>query len=343
MPTVTSAGLQLALQHFAETARMERERLANSVPDLLASPPAAPPIPARPTSDCIDRSNSPTTPAQPSSSRQAPSLPPRHPSTSSRERARQAALCRASSVETAWNATAERAILNLSRRNLSASGEALPAASAAKTPSQGQLTSVERAKYLADCNVTPDHVTYDMNGSGNANHAGHAVQPRKPGLLETNLDSVLDECGQQRRSSPDETNLDELILNLQRFRAEFYTQGPIPGAPAGGGNSAVDHGGATSGGGAPLQSNSSDKRFKSMLNLGSSSAPVSVQPDINNSSMLDQGSAGSSGGEPNSRAKSMEFLLDEDNKSAVQVSLFLRVFFFLLSVTPFCVCLCGRV
>ena len=136
VPSVTPAGLQHALQHFAESARMERERLANSVPDLIATPP---PVPARPTSDCIDRSAGSSSP--PPSSAPArpcpPSLPPRHPSSSSRERARQAALSRATSVETAWNATAQRAVLNLSRRNLSASGE-LFLQSSQSTTNQGQ-------------------------------------------------------------------------------------------------------------------------------------------------------------------------------------------------------------
>jgi hypothetical protein len=103
----------------------------------------------------------------------------------------------------------------------------------------------------------------------------------------------------------DETNLDELIQNLQLFcnnnkRAVEYSPQPL----------SVDSGSATA--------NSSDKRFKSMLNLGSSSAPVSVQPDID-MMMTDPTSSSSVRVPDANRAKSMEFLLDEDNKSTVQV------------------------
>jgi hypothetical protein len=109
-------------------------------------------------------------------------------------------------------------------------------------------------------------------------------------------------------NSPDETNLDELIQNLQLFcnnnkRAVEYSPQPL----------SVDSASATA--------NNSDKRFKSMLNLGSSSAPVSVQPDID---MMMTDPTSSVRVPDTNRAKSMEFLLDEDNKSTVQVRIFLK-------------------
>ncbi|XP_045031102.1 serine-rich adhesin for platelets isoform X2 [Daphnia magna] len=292
VPMVSSAGLQHALQHFKETARMDRERLANSVPDLVATAPSTPT--PRPTSDCIDQRGNEMMAA----SAPAPSRPTTTTTTTttvfpgSRERARQAALSRATSVESAWNATASRAALNLSRRNIACSGS-----------------------------------SQDFVGGGAAGgistqgHGRAKSRPVVPGLLETNLDCVPSSSQQHRHpqsynsnnnnnrnaSPSDETNLDELILNLQLFcnnnkRAVEYsphTQQPL----------SVDSGSATA---------SSDKRFKSMLNLGSSSAPASVQPDID--MMTDQTSSSSTVRVPDAnRAKSMEFLLDEDNKSTVQV------------------------
>ena len=260
VPMVSSAGLQHALQHFKETARMDRERLANSVPDLVATAPSTPT--PRPTSDCIDpRENEVTTaPAQPC--RPVTLFP------ASRERARQAALSRASSVESAWNATASRAALNLSRRNIASSGSSQDVAGITSTQGHGRTKS----------------------------------RPVVPGLLETNLDSVPSSYSSNNYNNPDETNLDELIQNLQLFcnnnkRAVEYSPQPL----------SVDSTSATT---------NSDKRFKSMLNLGSSSAPVSVQPDID---MMMTDSASSVRVPDANRAKSMEFLLDEDNKSTVQV------------------------
>jgi len=256
VPQVTSAGLEHALQHFKETARMDRERLANSVPDLLNNSTVAPP-PTRPTSDYIDQSSTP-----------APK-PPRHPApptaslSISRERARQAAQSRASSVESAWNATATKAALpSSSRRNL-----------LIQQPSGG--------------------------GGGGGLIQGHAAltRPSVPGLLETNLDAP-----EFRLSPSKETNLDELIESLQRFR---------------------DDPTAASSATAVTSTNTNDKRFKSMLNLGSSSsAPVSVQPDINNVINMSNNNSQNNENNPSdhsSRAKSMEFLLDEENKSTVQV------------------------
>jgi hypothetical protein len=267
VPMVSSAGLQHALQHFKETARMDRERLANSVPDLVATAPTTPT--PRPTSDCIDpRENEVTTTPAPT----AQSCRPLTIFPASRERARQAALSRASSVESAWNATASRAVLNLSRRNIASSGSSQDVA--------GIPTSTQ----------------------------GHGRTKSRPvvlGLLETNLDSVPSSYSSNNNynNPSDETNLDELIQNLQLFcnnnkRAVEYSPQPL----------SVDSGSATA--------NSSDKRFKSMLNLGSSSAPVSVQPDID--MMMTDPTSSVRVPDPN-RAKSMEFLLDEDNKSTVQV------------------------
>ncbi|XP_057374203.1 mucin-5AC-like [Daphnia carinata] len=275
VPMVSSAGLQHALQHFKETARMERERLANSVPDLAAPPTPTP----RPTSDCIDpRGNEMMASSAPAPSRPTTTATTVYPG--SRERARQAVLSRASSVETAWNATASRAVLNLSRRNIACS-------------------------------------TQEFVGAGGISTQGHGPtksRPVVPGLLETNLDSVVpsSSSSQQQRhpqsysnrngSPSDETNLDELIQNLQLFcnskRVVEYSPQPL----------SVDSGSATA--------TTTDKRFKSMLNLGSSSAPVSVQPDID---MMTDPTSSSVRVPDTNRAKSMEFLLDEDNKSAVQV------------------------
>ncbi|EFX89610.1 hypothetical protein DAPPUDRAFT_303196 [Daphnia pulex] len=269
VPMVSSAGLQHALQHFKETARMDRERLANSVPDLVATAPSTPT--PRPTSDCIDprETNEVTTaPAQ-----QPPACRPVTLFPASRERARQAALSRASSVESAWNATASRAALNLSRRNIASSGS-----------------------------------SQDVAGitGGTQGHGRTKSRPVVPGLLETNLDSVPSSYSSNHNyNNPDETNLDELIQNLQLFcnnnkRAVEYSPQPL----------SVDSASATT--------TNSDKRFKSMLNLGSSSAPVSVQPDID-MMMTDPTSSSSVRVPDANRAKSMEFLLDEDNKSTVQV------------------------
>ena len=275
VPMVSSAGLQHALQHFKETARMERERLANSVPDLAAPPTPTP----RPTSDCID----PRAVAVESSTPVAAQAP--SPSVvvfpGSRERARQAVLSRASSVETAWNATASRAVLNLSRRNIASSSSS-----------------------------SQDAVSSSSNSNSTQGHGPTKSRPVVPGLLETNLDSVVPSSYYHKHrhydgggGESDETNLDELIQNLQLFcnskRVVEYSPQPL----------SVDSGSATA---------TADKRFKSMLNLGSSSAPVSVQPDID--MMTDPTSSSSVRVPDTNRAKSMEFLLDEDNKSAVQVS-----------------------
>lgn len=280
---VSSAGLQHALQHFKETARMERERLANSVPDLAAPPTPTP----RPTSDCIDPRESSSSSSACCVDSSAPALPPRPVVLAgSRERARQAALSRASSVESAWNATASRAALNLSRRNIASSSSS--SSSSQDGPTQG--------------------------------HGPTKSRPVVPGLLETNLDSVPSSYGGGHNridNNNDETNLDELIQNLQLFctasgnnsscnnnrrDVDYSTAQPL----------SVEAGSATT---------NADKRFKSMLNLGSSSAPVSVQPDID--MLTDPASSSRIAPDTNNRAKSMEFLLDEDNKSTVQVNHFL--------------------
>jgi hypothetical protein len=116
--------------------------------------------------------------------------------------------------------------------------------------------------------------------------------------------------------------LDELIQNLQQLalakRAEYSSSSATGGGGGvGGGSAGVSDASAAT---------SNDKRFKSMLNLGSSnSAPVSVEPDINNMMSLSLAEHSRGVGQPYAdpnRAKSMEFLLDEDNKTAVQVSLF---------------------
>lgn len=253
-PVVSNAGLEVALEHFKESARMERERLVNSVPELAAPDDAGEPLASsspRPFSDCIDReAASGDAPAPRHLSR----LPPRPPTGSapSRERARQAAISRASSVQDAWNATVSRAVLNLSRRNI-ASSQPAPA-----------------------------------RGGGGREPGGPVV-----GLLETDIDVA----------ASDETNLDELIQSLQKFCT----------LPSGGNGVAA--------GGTGSSSSGADKRFKSMLNLGcSSSAPASVEPHIN-VTMTEAGSLAARGLPDPNRAKSMEFLLDEDNKSAVQVLL----------------------
>ena len=298
VPMVSSAGLQLALQHFKETARMERERLANSVPDLVA--PTTPTPTPRPTSDYIDpighhqSGETAVAPAQPQ--------PARSTSTTStttiifpasRERARQAALSRASSVESAWNATASRAALNLSRRNIASS--------------------------TANNNNNNSREGSDGPIQG---HGPTKSRPVVPGLLETNLDCVqpvsanystnnyfYNYNNNNNNNASDETNLDELIQNLQLFCTTNNKRDVDYSTTSG---QSVEAGSATT---------STDKRFKSMLNLGSSSAPVSVQPDIDMLS-CDPTSSSSSvrvADTTTNRAKSMEFLLDEDNKSTVQV------------------------
>ena len=304
VPMVSSAGLQMALQHFKESARMERERLANSVPDLAGASPQLSPS-TRPTSDCgagIDPGVSTThAPQQQTQTPSPPSLPPRHPisSLTSRERARLAILTRACSVESAWNATASQAALNLSRRHIASSSSG-----GSGGGSQGHAYRSPSA-----------HTTTSTSSRS-------AV----PGLLETNLDSLsfsggdgCDTDDTDRSSYNQETNLDELIQNLQQFaiakRAEYSSGGG--GAGVGGGD-------------ASAAAAASDKRFKSMLNLGSSnSAPVSVKPDINNMMSMSMAVGGPTYADPN-RAKSMEFLLDEDNKTQVQVRTLLFFFFILL-------------
>ena len=186
VPMVSSTGLQHALQHFKETAWMERERLANSVPDLAAPPTPTP----RPTSDCID----PRAVAVESSTPVAAQAP--SPSVvvfpGSRERARQAVLSRASSVETAWNATASRAVLNLSRRNIASSSSS-----------------------------SQDAVSSSSNSNSTQGHGPTKSRPVVPGLLETNLDSVVPSSYYHKHrqydgggGESDETNLDDLIQNL---------------------------------------------------------------------------------------------------------------------------------
>ena len=48
-PQVSTAGLQVALQHFKESARQDRERLAKSVPDLAVIDLVHPPTSANQT------------------------------------------------------------------------------------------------------------------------------------------------------------------------------------------------------------------------------------------------------------------------------------------------------
>ena len=145
------------------------------------------------------------------------------------------------------------------------------------------------------------------------------------GLLETDLDAddagggrdrnddagvgVVGASGQRDADVYAETDLDDVIRHLERF-AEAYRSPSYHAAAAAAAAAASSTGAAA----AADASDAADgnKKFKSMLNLGwSSSAPVSVQPDVDmmmTSAMADP-----------SRAKSMEFLLDDDNKHQVQV------------------------
>ena len=129
-----------------------------------------------------------------------------------------------------------------------------------------------------------------------------------------------------------ETNLDELISNLQQLaqRKSSDYAGGLPPSHSVGQHSQCAADAATY---------HSDKRFKSMLNLGSPPPPSSSSSSSTSTScapisgvpismMADSSSPNSSRIHDPNRAKSMEFLLDDDNKSTVQVSLFFFFFFY---------------
>ena len=312
VPVISSVALQLALEHFKETARRERERLAKSVPDLVAMDQQTRRDNRTPTSPSIDRGVTSAVactppPTQPSpagraASRTQASSEDVTATRDSRCRARQAALSRASSVESAWNATVSKAALSLSRRNIASSnsnistttqgGGARPAAAAAPAAIDGP----------------------DSGRVANTNADGHVDHSVGTGLLETNLDE-----------DAYETNLDQLIQNLEIF-AQSYRSASYNAAVAAAAAAAAPAAGCDQASSAYY---GADKKYKSMLNLGSSSAPVSVQPDID---MMD--ATGRCMADP-SRAKSMEFLLDDENKSTVQVSGVDPIKFHLLIFTPF--------
>ena len=280
VPVVSTIALQHALQHFKETARQDRERIAKSVPDLAA-------VDQRLAFSAQGGTPPSTIDLTPSPSRTSPMLLSSEHTDNvsddvtgvrdSRCRARKAALSRASSVESAWNETLSKAAINLSRRNIAGSN----------------------ASSSSNNNSSTNLVSGTNDGQSNV-LARNRAQSAAAGLLETNLDND-ETC---------ETNLDELIQDLQLFARHYYKPYAVVPDTA----PAVSSNAATAG---EAASHYVDKKYKSMLNLGSSSAPVSVQPDID---VMDATNRVPDA----SRAKSMEFLLDDDNKSTIQVRFLLH-------------------
>ena len=144
----------------------------------------------------------------------------------------------------------------------------------------------------------------------------------RSGLLETNLDN--------------ESQLDELMKSLERLALRPHYSSATGSAAHcadasasadGGGPQAAHQSAAADASHSPCES----KRFKSMLNLGCSASghPHSQQTGRLDSALMD---SPQSRRDDANRAKSMEFLLDEDNKSALQVTTFTFDLLFVLFV-----------